>query len=106
MQIHVNAGLDTQISSHKALSRAPQQNLTLEDYFQNGDKHITQLVQQYEKRVVKAFVTGLPSPYARSMLSERLDSEGWTWQNAKIEAKRLVQDGKARTKEKVRRTAR
>lgn len=72
-------------ASREVLSIDPQGKMTLEAYFKYGEASVTKAVRLYEKRAVKAFVTGIAAKSLRLSLWERLDEVGWTWQSAREE---------------------
>lgn len=76
----------------------PQGEMALEAYFKHGEASVTKAVQLYEKRAVKAFVTGLAAKSLRLSLWERLDEVGWTWQKAREEIHKTLKAGRRRSK--------
>lgn len=76
----------------------PQGEMALDAYFKHGEASVTKAVQLYEKRAVKAFVTGLAVKSLRLNLWERLDEIGWTWQKAREEIHKILKAGGRRSK--------
>ena len=59
-------------------------------------------MQLFEKRLVKAFVTGFANKSLRLALWEKLDERGWTWQQAREETERIMKNEKSGTKKRKR----
>lgn len=88
----------TRSTARETISIEPQGRTTLEEYFMYGETSVTRAVQLYERRAVKAFVTGIASKNLRMNLWERLDEEGWTWQKAREQTHKMMKDRQKKSK--------
>ena len=72
---------------------AVQGSQPLEQYLENGSRTVPTLLQDYEKRLCKSFVAGIAEQGYRSVLEERLQRVGWTWQNVQSEMRPMLSKG-------------
>ena len=75
-----------------------QGEMSLEAYLKYGEASVLKAVELYERRAVKAFVSGITAESLRFGLWERLDEVGWTWQKAREEIHKHLQGGRRRSK--------
>lgn len=79
-----------------------QGNRSLSEYLESGDSSGRRAMQLFEKRLVKAFVTGFADKSLRLALWEKLDERGWTWQQAREETQRIMEKEKSGAKKRKR----
>lgn len=85
-----------QHSQQHAIGLKAQGEMTLEKYVRYGEAAVWRAVRLYETRAVKAFVCGMTDKHQRALLWDTLAEEGWTWQNARENIRRMVNDGRKR----------
>ncbi|KAL8706704.1 MAG: hypothetical protein Q9201_000229 [Fulgogasparrea decipioides] len=93
----------TSPSPHSGLP-CPQQNdctisqgrLTYEEYLASGEGFIRAVLEQAELQAVKAYVQGMRQPFRKKPVWEALEAKGWTWENARHELQKIVDEGKRR----------
>ncbi|MCJ1468254.1 hypothetical protein MMC07_006882 [Pseudocyphellaria aurata] len=94
--VEVNKPSEQQHSQQHAIGLKAQGDSTLEIYVRYGEAAVWRAIRLYETRAVKAFVSGMSDKHQRALLWETLTEEGWTWQNARENIRRMVSDGKKR----------
>lgn len=62
------------------------------EYLELGESFI----QEAEAQAVKTYVQGMKSRFRRQPVWDALEKKGWTWQNARREIQRIVDEGKKR----------
>ena len=82
--------------SQDSIGIASQGAESLEEYLEYGDESVMRAVQLYETRAVKAFVSGIREKSRQSRLWEILTEQGWTWQNARVGMRMLLDDRRKR----------
>ncbi|KAL9586686.1 MAG: hypothetical protein Q9212_000755 [Teloschistes hypoglaucus] len=73
-----------------------QGRATYAEYLAAGEKFVREVLEQSEVQAVKAYVNGMKQPFRQKAVVEALESNGWTWQNARNELQKIVDEGKRR----------
>ncbi|KAL8642862.1 MAG: hypothetical protein Q9228_000509 [Teloschistes exilis] len=73
-----------------------QGRATYAEYLVSGEKFIREVLEQSEVQAVKAYVNGMKQPFRQKAVVEALETNGWTWQNARNELQKIVDEGKRR----------
>ena len=89
-------GLTQTYSVIPKITLAAQGESTTQEYVTYGDSRITLSLRRYEDEAVTRFVNGMSDKDGKALLSDILDRKGWTWEIAKTEISRLLQDGGTR----------
>ncbi len=78
------------------IKMAAQGSSPIEEYVKYGEVVVITGVKQYEVEAVKTFISGLRDKYAQQLLISRLERVGWTWEKAKEEIQRIIEEGRKR----------
>ncbi|KAL8967405.1 MAG: hypothetical protein Q9183_002933 [Haloplaca sp. 2 TL-2023] len=73
-----------------------QEKATYEEYLSAGERFVQAAKDKAEEDAVKAFVQGISQPFRRKPVVDALEAKGWTWENAKDEMRRIIDEGKRR----------
>ncbi|KAL8734770.1 MAG: hypothetical protein Q9181_003055 [Wetmoreana brouardii] len=73
-----------------------QGRATYEEYLASGEGFTQAVLEQAEIQAVKAYVQGMRQPFRRKPVCEALEAKGWTWENARHEIQKIVDEGKRR----------
>ncbi|KAI4260435.1 MAG: hypothetical protein LQ352_000297 [Teloschistes flavicans] len=73
-----------------------QGRATYAEYLASGEKFIREVLEQSEVQAVKAYINGMKQPFRQRAVVEALEINGWTWQNARHELQKIVDEGKRR----------
>ena len=73
-----------------------QDKATYEEYLGAGEHFVQAAKEKAEADAVKAFVQGISQPFRRKPVVNTLEARGWTWENAKDEIRRIIDEGKRR----------
>lgn len=65
---------------------------SLAEYLKLGDEFIYKKMRQSETEAVKEYVHGIRENFRKVPLWQKLEKQGWTWNNARAEIHRSVQD--------------
>ncbi|KAL9604817.1 MAG: hypothetical protein Q9219_000265 [cf. Caloplaca sp. 3 TL-2023] len=71
-----------------------QGRATYEQYLASGDTFVQAMIAQSEVQAVKIFVQGMRQAFRRKRVWKALEEKGWTWENARCELQRIVDQGK------------
>lgn len=96
-------GLNPGDASPKDFSSPPQYipkisqgRATYEEYLASGEIFVRAALDQAEVQAVKAYIQGMRQPFRRKPVWEALEAKGWTWENARHELQKIVDEGKRR----------
>ncbi|KAL8869688.1 MAG: hypothetical protein Q9174_004081 [Haloplaca sp. 1 TL-2023] len=73
-----------------------QNKATYEEYLDIGEHFVQAAKEKAEADAVKAFVQGISQPFRRKPVIDTLEAKGWTWENARDEIRRIIDEGKRR----------
>ncbi|KAI4158398.1 MAG: hypothetical protein LQ342_007484 [Letrouitia transgressa] len=65
---------------------------SLAEYLKLGDEFVYRKIRQSETEAVKEYVNGIRENFRKVPLWQKLEKQGWTWNNARAEIHRSVQD--------------
>ncbi|CAL8575408.1 hypothetical protein XPA_001333 [Xanthoria parietina] len=89
--------------SPEALSLPPhvrssisQGQATYQEYLATGETFVREILQQSEAQAVKTYVKGMRAKFRRQAVWTALETEGWTWANARHEIQLIIDEGKKR----------
>ncbi|KAI4099169.1 MAG: hypothetical protein LQ339_006110 [Xanthoria mediterranea] len=77
-------------------SSVSQGQATYQEYLASGETFVREILQQSEAQAVKAYVKGMRAKFRRQAVWTALETEGWTWANARHEIQMIIDEGKKR----------
>lgn len=77
-------------------SSISQGQATYQEYLASGETFVREILQQSEAQAVKAYVKGMRAKFRRQAVWTALETEGWTWANARHEIQLIIDEGKKR----------